>query len=185
MASFGYPAVRVLGVQICFFTAAAAAPFRQGVPAHRWPKHARSVGVEGTGATNGTGWDGHAVGYLPARRTGNHAWLIDVSASQFSRPDHGLDVPQELIVPVSSTFMQGAPETHSLPSGKVLSRHEPALTRQVLEFCRHAADGLDVIAAEVTNRMTARLDGSAAQTESNLTVLDCTGRIAREAISAA
>jgi hypothetical protein len=43
----------------------------------------------GTGESDDTGWDGHAVAYVPERIAGGQAWLVDLSATQFDLPQHG------------------------------------------------------------------------------------------------
>lgn len=80
-------------VKCCFATLDWYAAFtdHQAPPLPGW-----SVGT--TGAGNPTGpnrWDGHLIGYAPLADL-----LIDYSADQYHRPQHGLNVPGPVVMQV-------------------------------------------------------------------------------------
>lgn len=103
-------------VRVGFFTADAFAELENGIAGK--PAAGYSVGVMGTGAVThqvattplgaepaattgpdlGTSWDGHLV----TRLTGPPR-LIDLSADQFDRPEHGLPVPGPVVIPLPDT----------------------------------------------------------------------------------
>ena len=58
-------------------------------PSTQRPTDAWSRSTVGTGEIDETGWDGHAVAYVPARITGGQAWVVYLRATQFDLPEHG------------------------------------------------------------------------------------------------
>lgn len=56
-------------------------------------------------------WPGHLVAIL------NRRWLLDFSADQASRPQHGIDLSDPIVAPVDEPFLRGRETRRFMPAG--------------------------------------------------------------------
>ena len=136
LTRLGIPGVRVIGVDVAAFNATAWRLMRARVPMQYWPDDAWSVGTGGTDRSDSSGWDGHALAYIPSKAGGRSAWIVDPSAGQFSRPSSGLTVTP-LYAPVPNDFLSGVACPVPTAFGGLILRHNPRLThfRSALASC--------------------------------------------------
>lgn len=83
---FGYPS-EPMPVRLAVFTRQGWDMAERGVPVAEWPNEAWSVGINGSGATNGKRWDGHLVVSLVVD---DNRFMLDPSIDQVSRPQRGI-----------------------------------------------------------------------------------------------
>lgn len=122
---FGIRRVRVIGVDVVGFNQAGFAAALAGLTGPDLPPGAFSIGTTGSDEFTPTGWDGHAVAYVPSQGSG--PWLVDPTLHQLSRPEHGLRTAP-MFTRLSVDFLSGKPLQLPTPdSGMVLVRHNPRL----------------------------------------------------------
>lgn len=152
LTRFGIPGVRVVGVDFAAFNPLAWELMQAGVPMDRWPDHASAVNTGGTDETDDTGWDGHALAYIPSKVDGRSAWIIDPSATQFSEPGQLTLRPLRARVPAH--FLAGEPVPIPIADGGIVIRRNPALTRHRLPST--AVDELVEMMGPETERLMSR-----------------------------
>ena len=157
LPALGFRDVRTVGVQVGVQNAAAVDLAARGMSMDRWPPHAWSVGVQGTGISDGNGWDGHLVNIATDSRSGRRRrWLVDVTLDQVTRADRGLHV-RPLVGQVADGFLRGDVTVLMTAEGNLLTyrrlRHlkgavhiprwtdevlVPTLTKALVEVARTA-----------------------------------------------
>ena len=91
------------------------------VPLEDWPKTAWAVGIEGTGATEAENksWDGHLV--IVVRNPNRKRTLIDLTADQMDRPQHGINIPGPVFLDLPSWWTPHDP-TYTMLGAKAIDR---------------------------------------------------------------
>jgi hypothetical protein len=130
LTRLGVPGVRVLGVDFAALSPLAWKLHCDGVPAGLWPEDAWLSGVQGSDAHDETGWDGHAIAYIPSKVDGRTAWIVDPSAGQFSSPERQIALPP-LFVRVPTELLSGNTAFVPFRDGGVAVRRNLTLTHHV------------------------------------------------------
>lgn len=147
----GIPGIRVVGVDVEVANAAAVQWLAGGARGHM-PEEGLLGSLLGSGQSLPDGWDGHAVAYVPARATGDTAWVIDLSASQFSNEDCGVRIPN-LAFRVNHGFLAGEPHVHHLPTAGLKLSRNPHLCTAAQAQIAAAQPSIDAIACVISGRL--------------------------------
>lgn len=144
--------MRVVGLDVGACSDTGLRLLTLGVPEYLWPAGAWMAHPEtGSGASTETGWDGHALAYVPSKVDGDTAWIVDPTAAQFSSPDGGL-VVEPLAQAVPADFLMGAPDLVPTARGGLLIRRNSRL-RSIETELAAAQEWVALLADEVCNRL--------------------------------
>lgn len=158
LTRLGVPGVRVVGVDVGAYNDPALRLLTQGIPEDQWPAGAWATHpARGTDARTETGWDGHALAYVPSRVDGNTAWIVDPSASQFSSLGDGL-VVEPVAQAVPADFLMGVPGLIPTARGGLLVRRNPQL-RSIETELGAAREWVSLFTDEVCHRLASLQTG--------------------------